>query len=263
MREGSDARSPQLQRYSGAWIGERRRWVHWRQRFHRSRSHRAALRPKASFFSRTGGSRTIRVFPCSSTRAQSRSPATAIPLPCSKPFSGGTDGLRSGGTASMTFITTIRPRTRRWDLPAAEHASCSAVRTGARLIVEAGDVAVLPAGTGHCLIEASDDFLVVGAYPPHQRWDICRQAPTPAATERMERLPFPAADPVSGDGGAREAVGAGPVDAIADRVCRAPKPVERRASFRRGERSPVDLMAVTHCRRPALRGNRHEAARPR
>lgn len=73
---------------------------------------------------------------------------------------------------------------------------------GTSITVHAGDIAILPTGTGHCRINASDDFLVIGAYPPDEHWDICRTAPTPEILARMRTVPFPASDPVTGAGGA-------------------------------------------------------------
>ena len=45
---------------------------------------------------------------------------------------------------------------------------------GAEIDLAAGDVCVLPAGTGHQSVWVSHDLTVIGAYPPSGKYDLCR-----------------------------------------------------------------------------------------
>jgi uncharacterized protein YjlB len=74
---------------------------------------------------------------------------------------------------------------------------------GEELDVAAGDVLVLPAGTGHQCLMASTDFLVVGAYPPAGRYDVCRgsKAEHAKALKSIPQTPPPATDPLYGKAG--------------------------------------------------------------
>jgi uncharacterized protein YjlB len=70
--------------------------------------------------------------------------------------------------------------------------------------VSAGDVLVLPAGTGHRRASADAGFTVVGAYPRGQEnYDLLRgddSAELEAARERIAALGPPLNDPVGGEG---------------------------------------------------------------
>lgn len=69
--------------------------------------------------------------------------------------------------------------------------------------VAAGDVVVIPAGVGHKRLEASGDFLVVGAYPPGCDYDLIKADPAAyeAARTRIAAVPKPEADPLTGANG--------------------------------------------------------------
>ena len=72
---------------------------------------------------------------------------------------------------------------------------------GRTVTVQAGDVLLLPAGTGHRRVSHSDDFLVVGAYPPGQEADIVQKEASPAMLKQIAVLNFPPSDPVGGADG--------------------------------------------------------------
>jgi uncharacterized protein YjlB len=74
---------------------------------------------------------------------------------------------------------------------------------GEDLDISAGDVAVLPAGTGHQRLFASPDLMVIGAYPPSGTYNLCQGTPAeyPRARAAIPKVPLPDTDPVHGPDG--------------------------------------------------------------
>jgi uncharacterized protein YjlB len=70
--------------------------------------------------------------------------------------------------------------------------------------IEAGDVALLPAGTGHQSLGSSSHLLVIGAYPSDcSDWDLCRSesADRSVVLASIKAVPLPSTDPVLGSKG--------------------------------------------------------------
>jgi uncharacterized protein YjlB len=72
---------------------------------------------------------------------------------------------------------------------------------GEALELAPGDVAVLPAGTGHQRLAGSSGLVVIGAYPPDGVYNLCR-GDNPTDRERalktIPKVPAPKHDPVHG-----------------------------------------------------------------
>jgi uncharacterized protein YjlB len=75
-------------------------------------------------------------------------------------------------------------------------------RRGRILSLKPGDVAVLPAGTGHQRLSANKDFLVIGAYPPTGTYDECTtNEDHERALTTIPKVGRPRKDPVYGTKG--------------------------------------------------------------
>lgn len=76
--------------------------------------------------------------------------------------------------------------------------------SGRMVTLHAGDAVLIPAGVGHQQIAASEDFLVVGAYPHQLAVRTLRNDPAEMthSLEAIKRVPLPPNDPITGGAGA-------------------------------------------------------------
>ncbi len=74
---------------------------------------------------------------------------------------------------------------------------------GREIEIVPGDVVILPAGTGHQLVTQSQELVVIGAYPPSGKYDLCRgsKAEHSKAVGSIPKVPLPPSDPAFGPKG--------------------------------------------------------------
>ncbi|WP_445487863.1 cupin domain-containing protein [Niallia sp. 03133] len=75
--------------------------------------------------------------------------------------------------------------------------------SGTKVIVNSGDVLVLPAGTGHKKLSGSPGFQVVGAYPNGQAYNLKKNTlkDWKESENEIKKTAFPEADPIYGECG--------------------------------------------------------------
>ena len=74
---------------------------------------------------------------------------------------------------------------------------------GRRLEFKKGDVIIIPAGVGHKCVEASSDFICIGAYPQGKNYDINhgKKEELALALKNIKKLGIPKTDPLFGKEG--------------------------------------------------------------
>ncbi|KIW23032.1 uncharacterized protein PV07_11264 [Cladophialophora immunda] len=75
---------------------------------------------------------------------------------------------------------------------------------GEEIEVHAGDVIVLPAGTGHCSLQSSKDYRYIGVYPegaPKWRSELGKDEVGDSFRQEIQGVALPVQDPVNGSEG--------------------------------------------------------------
>jgi uncharacterized protein YjlB len=74
---------------------------------------------------------------------------------------------------------------------------------GSEIEIVPGDVAVLPAGTGHQCLRQTNELVVIGAYPPSGTYNLCRATKSDRAKAlvTIPKVPLPTTDPAFGPDG--------------------------------------------------------------